>query len=474
MEEVDYEYIFMVAALLMGGTHLLFLFGYPGYRLEELSGVNNLRMIYRVCKAAFGKRKSKYPATANSYYWKNYKQGHLYERGEGKGQRLYPKVPRLFRWLDKAAIIEGEECSDPKEQEKKGNLCMVKEVREVKSLVPMIYLCFSIFGYSLLSATGTTFFVSQVDIMTPVTRSGDNWILFLIWDGMARFICFIIKFSFRRRLKTFKRKAGSLILGFGLLSAVSCSLVAWRVEARRLSIIHIENGDLNQGGRNTTMALVPQFVLIGIADGLVEGGLRSLFQGTVANSLLSLVGLFIEMVIGTGKLLIIPVVFIFSFWIKETINTSHLDRYYLMLGILNAVFLIVYGYYSIRYVYKEVWSVDEEVTVEHPDVPPVHQPNTNQENDNNDMQQDLLQENDDNDIQLEVEIDQTDLFQENNDNEAQLVVNQPDSHQENDDEAQLLDQPDSHQENDDNEENLLDQVMFADEDFEIDEGQDEV
>ncbi|KAL2337818.1 hypothetical protein Fmac_012264 [Flemingia macrophylla] len=233
---------------------------------------------------------------------------------------------------------------------------MVKEVREVKSLVPMIYMCLSIFGNSLLTATGYTFFVSQVDIMTPVTKGGDNWILFLIWDVMTQFIYFIIHFSFRRRLKTFKRKAGSLILGFGLLSAVTCSLVACRVEARRLSIIDNENGDLKQGGRNTTMALVPQFVLIGIADGLVERGLRSLFQGTVANSLLSLVDLFIEMVISTGKLLIIPVVFIFSFWIKETINTSHF-------GILNAALLIVFGYYSIRYVYKEAWSADEEVTV---------------------------------------------------------------------------------------------------------------
>ncbi|KAL2318620.1 hypothetical protein Fmac_032496 [Flemingia macrophylla] len=393
MNNVTYENMARFAALLMGGTHLWFLFGHVGYRCEELSDESNLHMIYRICKAAFEKRKSKYPATANSYHWKNYMQKHCYDHGKGVG--LLPRVPRLFRWLDKAAIIEGEDCSDLEVQEKKGKLCMVKEVREVKSLVLLIYLSFSISGYYLFQATGMTYFVLQVNIMTRTLHGNDMWILILIrvvMFHMSQFICFVINnFAFLRlkKLKAMddrsKRKAGALaMVGVGILSAVTCSLVAWKVEGRRLSIIHNENGDLKQGGRNTTMALVPQFVLLGITEGLVEGGLKSLFEGIVASSLCSFVDSFIEMVLGTGKLLTMPVFFIFSFWLKETINTSHLDRFYLMLGILNTAFLLVFGYYSIRYVYKEAWPEDEELTMalEHAHRQP--QPDSRRANDDDD------------------------------------------------------------------------------------------
>ncbi|XP_029129175.1 protein NRT1/ PTR FAMILY 5.5 isoform X2 [Cajanus cajan] len=379
MNDASYRYTFRVAALLMGGTHLFFLFGCVGYRRKELRAESYLHMIYRICKAASGKRKSKYPATANSYHWKNYKQKHLYKHG--RGLRLSPRVPRLFGWLDKAAIVEVEEENGNHEmQEKKGKLCMVKEVREVKSLVPMIYLYIASFGYDLLLATKNTFFVSQVTIMTSITKSNrDIWILFLISDIMiyvSEFICFIISFAFGR-LKKFrsmdgrsKRKAGTLTrIGFGMLCAVTCCLVACLMESRRLS----------KGGMTTTMTLVPQFVLVGTTEGFVEGGLGSLFQCLVAKSMWSFEESFTEIVMGTGKLLTIPVVLFSSSWIKETINTSHLNRYYLLLGILNAAFLVVFGYYSIRYAYKEAWPEDE---LEHPP----HQPDSHQENDDNEAQ----------------------------------------------------------------------------------------
>ncbi|KAL2337792.1 hypothetical protein Fmac_012238 [Flemingia macrophylla] len=378
--KVNDDNIFREATLLMGGTLVFFHFGYVGYRRENLSE-GNLRKIYRICKAAFGKRKSKYPATANSYYWKNYKQGHLYELGEGKGLRLYPNVPRLFRWLDKAAIIK-EECSDPEAQEKKGELCMVKEVREVKSLVPMMYLFFSFFAYSLLLGSGSTFFVAQANDMKSITGDNGNdiWRLFLIMSGMnkmSRFICFIISFSFRRSRKfkaldgrfKIKRNAGTIIrVAFGMFCAVICSLVAWKVEARRLKV-NKEN-DLHHPGRNNTVTLIPQFALLGTSEGLVDEGLEKLFLGHVANSMSSFEDSYSKLVIGSGKLLIIPVVLIFrNCWFKKKVNDSRLDLYYLMLGIFNAAFLVVFGYYSIKYACGEACSGDEEDLMEHTDEP---------------------------------------------------------------------------------------------------------
>ncbi|KAK7382544.1 hypothetical protein VNO80_01426 [Phaseolus coccineus] len=126
--EKSYEEVFRFAALLMGGAFLLFLFGCVWYRHEELAGESNIRKTQRICKAGLRKRKSKYPTTGDSYYWKGYKQAHLYEHGEGL--RLLPRVPRQFRWLDKAAILKAEDQEDasPAEtQEKKGKLCTVRK-----------------------------------------------------------------------------------------------------------------------------------------------------------------------------------------------------------------------------------------------------------------------------------------------------------------------------------------------------------
>ncbi|CAJ1949082.1 unnamed protein product [Sphenostylis stenocarpa] len=66
----------------------------------------NLRKIQRIFKAGLRKRKSEFPASGDCYYWKGYKQGHFYKHGEGV--RLSPRVPSLFRWLDKAAIGRAE------------------------------------------------------------------------------------------------------------------------------------------------------------------------------------------------------------------------------------------------------------------------------------------------------------------------------------------------------------------------------
>ncbi|KAL2337813.1 hypothetical protein Fmac_012259 [Flemingia macrophylla] len=349
---------FRIAALLMEGTFLFFIIGNVWYRREELSVETNLRKIYRICNAAFGKRRSKYPTSPSCYHWKGcYKQEHLYEGGNGKGLRLHPKVPRLFKWLDKAAIIDGEECSDPGMQEEKGKLCMVKEVREVKSLVAMIYLAFTFSAFSLLVATGKTFFVAQASNLTPVMTSNngkDISILFAIKNVGKNVLGESCNFIIKTRafqLKKSKRKVGTIIMiGLGMVFAVICSLVAWKVEIHRLSIN--KEGDFKHAGGNTTRALVPQFSLLGISEGFVDSGLSSLFCDQVAESLASFEDSYRGLFIGSGKLMIIPLVLIIRSWFKETVNASRLDLYYIFLAILNAVFLLVYAYYSSRYAYN--------------------------------------------------------------------------------------------------------------------------
>ncbi|XP_052724162.1 protein NRT1/ PTR FAMILY 5.4-like isoform X2 [Vigna angularis] len=374
------EDLFRFSALLMGATHLLFLIGSLGYSRQELPVESDLSKIHRIFITALRKLSLKYPTSSNSYYWKGYKQQHTYTRGEGV--RLLPRVPRLFRWLDKAAIVKSEEEEDSRHhresidtQEKKKKICTVKDVRDVKSLVHIIYLGLTIFPYSLLIASGDTFFVAQASELKSVMnkRGNDISILFLIKSvatDMSEFTCFLISLPFRKKQKSrvarfiWERKAATIMrIGFGITCAVICGIIAWQVEMRRLS------------SKFTTVALVPQFVLLGMTEGLVDGGIERLFDDHVAKSLSNFEDSFSELVVGGGKLLIIPIVWIFSGWIKETIDDSHLDRYYLMLAIMNAVLLLAFAYYSVTYAYKEVCPEDEKVTTEER-VDHAHQPDS--------------------------------------------------------------------------------------------------
>ncbi|WVZ17330.1 hypothetical protein V8G54_010312 [Vigna mungo] len=335
--DATFEDLFRFAALLMGATHMLFLIASLGYSRQELPVESDLSKIYRIFITALRKLRLKYPTSPNSYYWKDYKQQHTYDGGEGR-RLLEPRVPWLFRWLDKAAVVKPEDIRHHREsletQEKKKKICTVKDVRDVKSLVHMIYLGLTIFPYSLLIASGNTFFVAQASELKPVMnkRGNDISILFLIESvatDMSEFACFLISLSFRKKQKsrvssiTLERKAATIMrIGVGITCAVICGFIAWQVEIRS------------------------------------------------------------ELMVGGGKLLIIPIVWVFSGWITETIDTSHLDRYYLMLGIMNAVLLLAFAYFSVTYAYKEVCPEDEKVTTEER-VDHAHQPDsedTSQEN----------------------------------------------------------------------------------------------
>ncbi|KOM58239.1 hypothetical protein LR48_Vigan11g127300 [Vigna angularis] len=361
--DANYEHLFRLAALLMGGTYMLFLVGSVWYNREELPVESNLHKIYRIFKAALGKRHAKYPTSPSRYYWKDSKRDRSCEYREGV--RLLPQVPRLFRWLDKAAILEAEDSTVSLElQEKNEKLCTVKEVRDVKSLIPMLYLCFAFFGYSLLLATQSTFFVSQASNMSSniTTNNNDISILVLIMEAtsdVTRFICYLISRAFRHFKKfscidnVCNKKAAIARIGLGMVCAIICSLMAWQVEVGRLKVSTYEDR------RNSTVALVPQFSALGITEGLIEGGIENLFHGHVAKSMWSFDDAYKEFVIGSGKLMIIPLVLSIPCWFGDTLDSSRLDKFYLTLGILNAACLLLFCYYSFRYAYKELLPQDD-------------------------------------------------------------------------------------------------------------------
>ena len=71
-------------------------------------------------------------------------------------------------------------------------------------------------------------------------------------------------------------------------------------------------------------------------------GLEKFISNHVSKSMRKYGPIFSNFVTGLGNFFSIPFILLFKSWFKETINTSHLDRYYLALAILSHVFLCIY------------------------------------------------------------------------------------------------------------------------------------
>jgi peptide/histidine transporter 3/4 len=103
----------------------------------------------------------------------------------------------------------------------------------------------------------------------------------------------------------------------------------------------------------STVWLVPQFFLIGLVEGLVADGLADFYNIHVDESLEHYESPFNESAIGVGKFLSAALVLTLSgSWFHGTLNTSHLDKYYKLLGILSSVNLCFY----LLVMYAHAWK----------------------------------------------------------------------------------------------------------------------
>ena len=244
--------------------------------------------------------------------------------------------------MDKAAIIE--EGTNPEDEENRGRLCTVKQVTEVKGVLTLIPLWITFFGYSLVGAAGNTFFIQQssnmdfyiaVDFEVPIVS-------FFI---LRSFIRFIIPFFLFSSKKAREQSVTRIRIGAGMVCSIICCLRARYVEVFRLNLIEetgIDPSDPDQFIPMSVLWLFPQFFWLGLMEGLANDGLQEFFYNHVATSMRSYGPSFSDCVLGFGNFISMPFVLLFRSWFKDSINSSHLDRYYLALAILSSVFLVFY------------------------------------------------------------------------------------------------------------------------------------
>ncbi|KAI9071685.1 hypothetical protein K1719_046358 [Acacia pycnantha] len=318
---------FMVSSLVMGLAYLGFLCGIFWYYPEERPTGSPLTTIHRVLKEAFRKRAVAHPSSAEG---PNDSEDPSGRREDDPEVHLKPRHPSFLLPLDKAAI----KINNNQIEERQEEVCTVQQVRDVKSLFLIMPLGLTFFAYSLVSASASTYFVEQADNLYYKVGHLDvpTVSLLVLGDLVADVVRFI---------QSRKQVVGPIwSMAVGMFCSVLCCISAGVVERYRLSMADEGVFPIS------IMILTPQFVLQGLMKGFAEDGLRTFVQDRVPEPMRKFVDPSIEMLLGIGKLSSIPCAFIFHWWIKDSINHSHLDWYFLMLASLSLVFFGIYVCYA--------------------------------------------------------------------------------------------------------------------------------
>ncbi|XP_074287290.1 protein NRT1/ PTR FAMILY 5.6-like [Silene latifolia] len=337
---------FLILALTMAVSLLVFIFGRPFYRYKNSPLGSPLTTLLQVFVAAFVKRNLPSP----------FDPSFLYEGSKSPGKPSLSHTNRL-RCLDKAAIIEEDQENDGPAS--RWRLASVTQVEELKLVIHMIPIWLSCLVFGVGIAQGTTFYVKQGSLMNrrlskhfeipPAT-------LFIMTAiGMVITVALYDKVLLPLVRKSTKNERGINILtrmGIGMFILIIAIIISALVEKKRLT-------SARNGVSLSAFWLAPQFLLLGIGDGFSLVGMQEYFYDQVPDSMRSMgLGLYLS-VIGVGSflstfLIIIVNKFSTKKWIGKDLNHSRLDYFYWFLTVIFVVNLCVYVYLARNYRYKNV------------------------------------------------------------------------------------------------------------------------
>ncbi|XP_048235250.1 protein NRT1/ PTR FAMILY 5.2 [Ricinus communis] len=342
----------------------IFLAGTPYYRHKIPAGSPFTRMAMAIV-AAIRKIKMPIPNDPKELYELDLEE---YARN---GKFRIDSTPGL-RFLNKAAVRTGS--TDP------WMLCSVTQVEETKQMLRMIPVLIATFVPSTMIAQISTLFVKQGTTLDrnigsfkipPASLSGFVTIAMLI--SVVLYDRFFVRIT--RKLTNNPRGVTLLQrMGIGIVFHIIIMIIASLIERYRLSVAK-EHGLVENGGQVplTIFILLPQFVLMGMADAFLEVAKLEFFYDQAPESMKSLGTSYSTTSLGIGN-------FLSSFllstvsrltsknghqgWILNNLNASHLDYYYAFFAILNffnfLFFLVVIKFY----VYKAEASDSMEVLAE--------------------------------------------------------------------------------------------------------------
>ncbi|PWZ09215.1 Protein NRT1/ PTR FAMILY 5.10 [Zea mays] len=247
-----------------------------------------------------------------------------------------------------------------------GDAVAVEEVKSVLRLLPIWASCII---YAIIFSQTSTFFTKQaatldrrigarfkVPAAALQTFISVSIVVFIpVYDRL--FVPLARRYTGRPTGITMLQRVGA-----GLALALVAVALSALVEMKRLRVA-AEAGLVNTPKAQLPMALwwmVPQYVLIGVADVFAMIGLQEFFYDQVPNAVRSLgLALFLS-IFGIGHLLSSFLISVIdkttaksgTSWFSNNLNRAHLDYFYWLLTGLCAVELVAFVIFSRVYVYK--------------------------------------------------------------------------------------------------------------------------
>eukprot|EP01018_Ginkgo_biloba_P022350 Gb_24311 [translate_table: standard] len=333
---------------------MVFLLGTPFYRHKVRVG-SPLQRMAKVIIGSARNRKLKLPSDPSQLYEVDIE--------EYAAQGRHPVAnTRVLRFLDKAAIKDGgKTVSVP---------CTVTQVEETKLMMGMLPIWLATIIPSTMLTQISTLFVKQA--MTLDRHIGPNFEIPTASVTTFATISLLISMVLYDRflIPIFRRFTGNprgitilQRMGIGLVIHIVIMVVAMTTEIKRLNVVkdHGLAGNRNAVLPRSVFTLLPQFVLMGIADTFVDVGKLEFFYDQAPENMQSLGTALFTSSLGLGSFMNSVLLTVVSNitgrnghskWILDNLNASRLDYYYAFLSVLNVLNLLFFLFVSYCYVYK--------------------------------------------------------------------------------------------------------------------------
>jgi dipeptide/tripeptide permease len=248
-------------------------------------------------------------------------------------------------------------------------LCTVTQVEETKTMLKMLPILFVTFVPSTMVAQTHTLFVKQGTTLDrhigphfqvpPASLQGfvtlSMLVCVVLYDRL--FVPITRKFTKNPRGITLLQR-----MGIGLIIHIVIMSIASVTEHHRLSVAR-EHGVAGSGGEVplTIFILLPQFVLMGLADAFLEVAKLEFFYDQAPEGMKSLGTSYAMTTLGVGNFLSSVLLSTVSDltkknghkgWITNNLNESYLDYYYAFFVGLNCINFVIFFIVSQLYVYN--------------------------------------------------------------------------------------------------------------------------
>ncbi|KAG0483161.1 hypothetical protein HPP92_011245 [Vanilla planifolia] len=275
-----------------------------------------------------------------------------------------------LRVLDKAAVKSGSDGP--------WMLCPVTLVEEAKKTLRLLPVFVSTLMPSVMLAQVMTLFIKQG--ATLDCRMGPHFSLppaslsaFLTATILLGLVVYDRLFVPFLRERTGNPRGITLLrrIGVGQVMQIVISVIAALTERWRLRVAESHGlTDENATVPLTVFVLLPQFILLGITEVFVGVGKMELFFDQAPEGMKSLGSSLFTLSLGIGG-------FLSSFllstvtkvtgrggrkpWVQNNLNVSHLDYYYGLLAVLNAVNFVFFLFVAMNYMYSgETFQTESE------------------------------------------------------------------------------------------------------------------